>query len=234
SQPLNEFVGSSTIEALSNAIGQFGVIPPRHLMNELFSSGQAGKSYSWEPFQISEQEYEALSESLVTGSCEGFVTTDRSLWSSATLAEWFEALKSKIRANPTYKQFSWRVQHAVIGIPVSKTQWIPRNVDFKGRKSKNIDGILRPLKPFFRGLQHCVPECCRIEAFSFHPDDVLKQADSLGRCELVGLLDNALIDLEQLDDSIEVVISEVFNDKVMKQEMISLIEHFLAVLARGA
>lgn len=232
-EPLNEFVASSTITPLSAAIGQFGVIPPRHLMNELFSSGQAGKSYSWEPFQISELEYKTLSDSLVGNSCDGFVITERSLWTSATMDEWFEALKSKIRSNPTVKQLSWSVQHSVIGIPIAKTEWITRNVDFKGRKSENIDGILRPLRPFLRGLQHCVPECCRIDVFSFHADNVLKQADEQGRRELAGLLDKVLIDLEQLDDSIEVVSSEMLNDKLMKQEVCSLIEHFRAVLARG-
>ena len=230
---LSDFAVSWSIEKLSYALNRFGVIPPRHLMNEAFARGRSGKAYSWEPFQISEQEYAELSENLINNSNDGFIVADESLWSCSTLDKWFEALRSKISLNPTFKRFSWDVQHALIGIPVSETQWIPRNRAKKEHKTTNIDGILRPLERFFRGLEHCTPHCCAIEAYNFYASNVLEQADNLGRNKVAGLLDRVLIDFDELDDAVEVVSSELLNDKLMKQEMRSLIEHFLAVLSRG-
>ena len=130
------------------------------------------------------------------------------------------------------KQLSFSVQHGILGIPLGEGRWIPRNLDLKGRKSKSIDGVLSPLAGFFRALEHCTPYCCRLEAFNFDAENVLAQADTLGRSEIIRLLDAAIIDIEQIDPDVEVFKSELLNSKLMRQELEQLLRHFVTVISR--
>ncbi len=229
---LKDFVTAAMDRELDLAIRGYGVIPPLHIMNDVFARGQSGKSYSWVPFRISESQYERLAGALVEHAHDGFVIVDESLWSNQDFKQWFAALRAKIKANPTFKQLSFSVQHEILGIPLGEGQWIPRNLDLKNRKSKKIDGVLSPLGSFFRALEHCTPYCCRLEAFNFDADNVLAQADELGRSEIMRLLDTAIIDIEQIDADVEVFKSELLNSKLMRQELEQLLQHFATVISR--
>lgn len=230
---LEDFVMSGMDRDLDLALKGYGVVPPLTLMNDVFDRGQSGKAYSWEPFRISQSQYEELASALIEHAHEGFVIADRSLWSSPDFGHWFAGLNAKIRATPTFKKLAWGVQHSVLGIPLGEGRWIARDLALEGRKSASIDGVLNPLSRFFRGLAHCTPYCCRIEAFNFEVQNVLEQADKLGRGEVAGLLDAAIIDLQQLDASIEVFDSEMLNSKISRPELEQLLTHFVAVISRA-
>jgi hypothetical protein len=88
------------------------------------------------------------------------------------------------------------------------------------------------MSTFLRRLEHCAPGCCAIAAYGFHPEYVLAQADKIGRLNVIRLLDNAIIDLEQLDSSVKVVSSSQMNSSLMRNEMFALLKHLVAVLSK--
>lgn len=88
-----------------------GVFPPFHIANQIFSRGTAGGGMSpgteWEPFTISENEYDALVEALQSTPISeikpharfAFVPMklDHSFDSITELLEWFRAVCDKHR-----------------------------------------------------------------------------------------------------------------------------------------
>jgi len=230
---LEDFVMSGMDRDLYTALKGYGVVPPLPLLNAVFDRGQSGDAYTWEPFRISESDYARLAAALTENAHEGFVITDESLCNSPDFEHWFAALDAKIRANPAYKTLAWSVEHRLLGIPLGEGRWIARDSDLGGRKARNIDGALNPLGSFFRALEHCTPWCCRIEAYDFRSQNVLEQADELGRSDVIRRLEAAIIDLEELDPAIEVLESERLNSTLARRELEQLLDHFVTVLSRA-
>ena len=87
-----------TTPVFAHALRSFGVVPPIHILNEVLSSGSydAGMSggASWEPFEVSAEEYEELVEQLTT-SLDHSIIEDPELWDRSTYEKWHGALLSK-------------------------------------------------------------------------------------------------------------------------------------------
>ena len=93
-----------------------GVIPPRHVLNEVFNSGggDAGMSPGavWEPFSISEDEYTALVADLLELDLHEVATSGRARFVPKTLSvdsevtgpkthlEWITKIAAKYRPGP--------------------------------------------------------------------------------------------------------------------------------------
>ncbi len=230
---LRQLTESGCISELHRATRTIGVIPPREVLNSFFRLGRGGKYVRWEPFELTEQEYIELSRELIIHS-DGYCIEDKSLHEFRDFDTWEQMLVEKIRACPDFKPLSWQAQNDLIGIPIGEAQWIPRSRNLKGGKVTKVDHILSPLQLFFRRLEHCVPYCCAIAAYSFQPEDVSRAADRIDRREVVRLLDNAIIDLEDLDAPSGVVYSEMMNSKLMKSELLALLGHMVSVLSKSA
>ena len=237
---LPDFASSYCVPDIADAVQHFGVVPPRHLMNEAFERGvsinrafgpDTKTGYSWTPFRISEDEYDVLSTELTSDARLYTAIADETLWSCNDIDEWADAVKQKAGADPTYTRLSWAYQHALLGIPVGREQWIPRNRDFENRKFVKVDPILRPLKDFFRGMEDCTPDCCGFSAFDFCEEKVFQSADKVGRARVMNQLTNAEIDLGELDPSIEVLDSRMLRTRLMRDELAALFEHFTTVLS---
>ena len=93
---LDEFLIWSSVFRIS--LQKAGVIPPLSVINEVMASGchDAGMSGStkWKPFQISQEEYEELVESLMTNP-NFAITEDRELWDRSGFGKWHGAVLSK-------------------------------------------------------------------------------------------------------------------------------------------
>ncbi|MEW8632249.1 MAG: hypothetical protein AB2591_19805 [Candidatus Thiodiazotropha sp.] len=93
---LNEFIFH--IPTFSYSVGISGVIPPIHVLNEIFKQGEddAGMSggAKWKPFEIENDEYNELVEMLLTSPEKEFIE-DRELWEKKNLRKWTGALFSK-------------------------------------------------------------------------------------------------------------------------------------------
>lgn len=90
-----------------------GVIPPLHLLNEILSSGDAGGGMSpgtsWEPFEISKEEYNELVSELLALDLEvlkkedrirfipGKIMVDESLHDSPNFFLWLQRVKKKYK-----------------------------------------------------------------------------------------------------------------------------------------
>ena len=80
----------------------FGVIPPLHILNEKLILGEQdsgmGGACNWKPFQVTEEEYVELVESLLTNP-ELEIIEDKELWVKQNFKKWHGALLSKYGRN---------------------------------------------------------------------------------------------------------------------------------------
>ncbi len=84
----------------------FGVIPPLHVFNEKFILGEhdsgMGGACDWRPFQLSQEEYLELVESLLTNP-DHEIIEDKELWNKPNFNKWHGALLSKHGRNAKNK-----------------------------------------------------------------------------------------------------------------------------------
>jgi hypothetical protein len=76
----------------------FGVIPPLHIFNDKFMSGShdsgMGGACDWKPFQLTQEDYGELVESLLTNP-EYEIIEDKELWDHKKFEKWHGKLLSK-------------------------------------------------------------------------------------------------------------------------------------------
>ncbi len=79
------------VSNLRSAILRFKAVPPIHILNEIFENGEddsgMGSGSEWQPFSISQAEYDEFVEDLLTDpqyDCE----IDIDLWECATYSKW--------------------------------------------------------------------------------------------------------------------------------------------------
>ncbi|PCI67065.1 MAG: hypothetical protein COB26_10245 [Piscirickettsiaceae bacterium] len=208
-----------------------GLIPPLHIINlELQIGRDPIYHLSWEAVEISQQLYNKVVSAIINDS-RGYCIEDRTLWCFPDFASWRAAIEDKIRKDPTYKLLTWGVQNDIIGIPLGSEKWIVRDWNVLNYTVKKVDSILYPLTDFFRSLQHCTPDCCAISAYSFYHEDIVEKADRYSSLELMGKLDSAITDLDNLDPHVEAVKIEMMNCHLMKSELVDLLNHIISVLS---
>jgi len=95
---LTEFVFA--LPHLSHSLRTLKIVPPLHILNELFETGvsEAGMSGGcrWRPFRISQDEYSELVDDLYTLPGAG-VSIDGLLSKCANLDEWHEGILARLR-----------------------------------------------------------------------------------------------------------------------------------------
>ena len=98
--PLDQFLVG--IPAFSYALKIFNVIPPMHVINEVLARGVddagMGGGAKWKPFEISEEEYIELVETLLTNPNLS-VVEDRELGEKPNYMKWHSGLLSKYGKN---------------------------------------------------------------------------------------------------------------------------------------
>lgn len=94
--PLDEFLLNTPVFLYE--LKMFGVIPPLHILNDRFLSGSydagMGGACEWKSFQLTQEEYEELVESLLTHP-ECNINEDKELWAHKTFENWHGNLMSK-------------------------------------------------------------------------------------------------------------------------------------------
>ena len=97
---------------------------------------------------------------------------------------------------------------------------------------RNIDRQLEPLQPFWDHLQvRCVAECCGIEAFDWTAQAIHRARESSNDASLGRKLLQLRLVVKQLDA--QTVESQILNQWLVKQDLITLIEHILDCLIDG-
>ncbi|MEQ8691712.1 MAG: DUF6331 family protein [Pseudomonadales bacterium] len=223
---LREYVSSVYVPRLYEVIVELGVIPPRHVLNEVLALGPAGPYVrEWTPIEVTEEAYDSFVTEL-HWSMDGYCIEDRSLWQYADYSSWRAALGTKLRDNPTFKPLKFSAQHRILGIPLGRDRWLSRREIDPDRRAYDVDHILSPLRDFLHYLQHCHPDCCAIQAFSFEPEQIVEAGEKCGRAEIIGALDRVLIDLENLQlERTEVRSSALLNTSLHIDELVSLLRH---------
>jgi hypothetical protein len=167
-------------------------------------------------------------------SLDGYCIEDRSLWHHPDYKTWRAALDNKLKDNPKFKPLKFGAQHRVLGIPLGRDNWLSRREIDYNRRSPDVDYILYPLRDFLRALEHCHPDCCGLQAYSFEPEWIVEASEKIGRSEAVGLLDRVLIDLENLElDGTEVRSRDLFNTSLHIDELVALLRHVHKEICRS-
>jgi len=229
-----EYVGSVYAPQLYEAIKVIGVMPPRHVLNEVLAREPVG-SYimEWTPVEVNDEAYEYFVKQ-VHWSLDGYCIEDRSLWHHPDYKTWRAALDNKLKDNPKFKPLEFGAQHRVLGIPLGRDNWLSRREIDYNRRSPDVDYILYPLRDFLRALAHCHPDCCGLQAYSFEPEWIVEASEKIGRSEAVGLLDRVLIDLENLElDGTEVRSRDLFNTSLHIDELVALLRHVHKEICRS-
>lgn len=228
-----EYVNSIYVPKLYDAINGLGVMPPRHVVNEVLALGPLGSDVlEWTEIQLTEDAYDSFMKQ-AHWSLDGYCIEDRSLWHCPDYTSWHAALITKFKDNPTFKPLTFRAQHRVLGIPLGRDSWFARREIDYDRRAHDVDYILSPLRRFLRALEHCTPDCCGIQAYSFESEYVVEASEKIGRSEVAGILDRVLIDLENLDlDGTEVRSSDLLNTSLHIDELIVLLRHMRKEICR--
>ena len=96
--------------------------------------------------------------------------------------------------------------------------------DWANVKWHNIDKIIAPLAPLLELLElHCVAECCGLDAFSFHSEDILAVAAKLDRKTVIDALNHAAAEISQLEN--DVLGSKRLNNGIDRGTMLKLLYH---------
>ena len=102
--PLDQFLFNTPLFVYE--LLAFGVIPPLHIFNERFLLGSydvgMGGACDWKPFQLIEEEYNELVESLLTNP-DHEIIEDKELWCKPTFKKWHGAMLSKYAHNARNK-----------------------------------------------------------------------------------------------------------------------------------
>ncbi len=230
---LSQFFRAHYVEEIWDAVGFLGVVPPIHIVNDLIGRGPQDntKWTAWSPFVVSPTEYGEVQIDLNEGS-NGYCIEDQTLWIYNDYKSWREALVQKIQENPRYKELSWGVKHAVLGIPIGYDKWIQRKPVANPRRATPVDPILRPLSDFLVGLYDCTPDCCGIQAFSFDSETIIESCAKTGRLAPMGAIDQILIDLDNADIKHGTIYSEMMNTTLHLEELIALLRHFEEALSQ--
>lgn len=94
----------------------------------------------------------------------------------------------------------------------------------------NIDAFLLRNRRFWRRLEeHCIADCCGLDAFEFSETKILQAATTFSSAKIVENMEEALHYLEE-KESAYIVSHEVLNFRKPKKEIVGILEKVRNVL----
>ena len=99
--------------------------------------------------------------------------------------------------------------------------------DWSNVELVDIDAFLEPLMPLLTDLEtSCLADCCGLEAFSFHIDDVVNAVLHYNKDELLDSLDFVIDDISRIANP--ALRSQRLNNLIDRGTLIDLLKHIKA------